>query len=248
MARQWEKVAATPDMLAQRKTVIERLNLKPGESVLDVGSGNGIFARDISEMVGPTGTVCGVDNAEAMVNLAKGTCPAGEFLQADATDLSQADETIDVVTATALLCFVVDVDRALREFWRVLKHGGRVVLLETDWRSLLWNCRDEALMRRAIDLFTGPLVDVSIPRTLSRRLTGAGFEITDRRTITVLNWEPDPDSYSQQTVGFIKSMMEASPNFTADDWKTWNDDQKSTADAGEFMLSVNRYIFSAVKH
>lgn len=114
------------------------------------------------------------------------------------------DQQYDLVTASQLLCFV-DVDRALGEFWRVLKHGGRVVILDTDWGSLVWNSRDEALMNRAIRRYTSPLADAFVPRALSRRLVSAGFEVTGRHTLTVLNWDPDSESYAQQSAGFIKS-------------------------------------------
>ena len=56
-----------------------------------------------------------------------------------------------------------------------------------------------------------------------------------------------PRRYTQQVVGFIRLMMEASDDFTKDDWEAWNDGRKATAEAGEFMFSLNRYIFSAVK-
>jgi len=48
-------------------------------------------------------------------------------------------------------------------------------------------------------------------------------------------------------MGFLEPMMEASDDFTMDDWVAWSEDQKSMAEAGEFMFSVNRYIFSAIK-
>ncbi len=67
MARQQVKVAATPDMVAQRRATLDLLDLKEGEHVLDVGSGNGIFAREMLETVTNAGHVCGVDSAEPMV-------------------------------------------------------------------------------------------------------------------------------------------------------------------------------------
>ena len=247
MARQQVKVAATPDMVAQRRVTLDLLNLKEGEHVLDVGSGNGIFAREMLELVTNAGHVCGVDSAEPMVGLATGLCPNGRFLQGDATDLPVEDLSFDVVTASQLLCFVSDVDKALSEMFRALKPSGRLVILDSDWGSLVWNCRDQVLMDRVITMLTGPYADAHVPRTLSRRLAAAGFQITDRCAFSVLNWKPDANSYSQQTVGFIKPMMEASDDFIEDDWDAWDADQKATAEAGEYMFSLNRYIFTAVK-
>ncbi len=247
MARQQVKVAATPDMVAQRRVMLDLLDLKEGEHVLDVGSGNGIFAREMLETVTDSGHVCGIDSAEPMVVMATGLCPNGRFLRGDATALSVEDLSFDVVTASQLLCFVSDVDKALSEMFRALKPGGRLVILDSDWGSLVWNCRDQALMDRVITMMTGPYADAHVPRTLSRRLVAAGFQITDRRVFSVLNWQPDANSYSQQTVGFIKPMMEAADEFNENDWDAWDADQMATAEAGEYMFSLNRYIFTAVK-
>lgn len=247
MARQQEKLAATPDMIAQRRTMLDLLDLKEGERVLDVGSGNGIFVRDMLEAVGESGHVCGVDGAEPMISMASALCPRGRFLQGDATDLPVKDSSFDVVTASQLLCFVSDGDGALSEMYRVLKPGGRLAILDSDWGTLVWNCRDRLLMDRVLRMLTGVYANAHVPRTLSRRLIAAGFQITDRRTFGVLNWEPDEDTYAQQILGFVRPMMEASNDFTEDDWEAWNEDQKATAKAGEFMFSLNRYVFSAVK-
>lgn len=81
LTRQQEKMASTRDMVSQRKSMLELMDLRAGESVPDVGSGNGIFAREMAELVGPSGNVCGIDNAPAMINMASVMCPSGTFLE-----------------------------------------------------------------------------------------------------------------------------------------------------------------------
>ena len=71
LARQQEKLAATADMVAQRKAMLSLLNLKTGDHVIYVGSGNGIFVRDVLEIVGSSGHACGTDISEIMVGLAQ---------------------------------------------------------------------------------------------------------------------------------------------------------------------------------
>jgi arsenite methyltransferase len=247
-AQEQAKAAATREMVAQRRAMLDALDLDPGERVLEVGSGNGMLAREMLAIVGASGHVCGVDSSGPMVKLAEEICPNARFIRGDATDLPVEDLSFDVVTASQLLCFLADVDKALAEMFRVLKRGGRLVVLDSDWGSLVWNCRDQALMDRAVALLTSPYADAHVPRTLSRRLVGAGFDITDRRTLTVLNWEPDPDGFSRLTaLGFIKRLMESSDDFTDQDWDAWDADQRATAKAGEYMFSLNRYIFCASK-
>jgi arsenite methyltransferase len=247
LARQQEELAATADMVAQRKAMLGLLNLKTGDRVLDVGSGNGIFVRDMLEVVGPDGHACGIDISEIMVGLAQNICHEAAFIKSDATDLPVDDSSYDVLTTSQLLCFVGDIPGALREFYRVLKPGGRMLILDTDWGSIIWNCRNQALMTRAIDLFTSPLDNRHTPRKLSMQITEAGFELIDRPSFSVINWKRDPDSYSEQCVGFVRQMMESSPDFTQEDWESWDSDLQETDAAGEYLFSLNRFLFAARK-
>lgn len=247
LARQQEELAATADMVAQRKAMLGLLNLNAGEHVLDVGSGNGIFVRDVLEIVGSNGHACGIDISEIMVGMAQNICPGAAFVKGDATDLPVDDESYDVLTTSQLLCFVHDIPGALREFYRVLKPGGRMLILDTDWESLIWNCRNQALMSRAVKLFTSPLVNLYTPRSLSRQITETGFELLDRQSFSVINWERDPNSYSEQCAGFIRQMMESSPDFSPEDWESWDSDLREIDAADEYLFSLNRYLFAARK-
>jgi arsenite methyltransferase len=247
MARKQERLAATPDMASQRRFMMNLLGPKAGEEILDVGSGNGIFVREIAALVGDSGHACGVDSSEPIIRMARHIAPQAEFLHGDATDLPVEDASFDVVTASQLLCFVADVGRALAEMARALRPGGRAVILDTDWGSLVWNCRDRDLMDRAIALLTGPYADAHVPRTLTRRLSAAGFRVVGRHSFTVLNWDRSPDTYAGQTAGFIEAMMGASDAFTKADWDTWDADQEAMMAAGDFMFSLNRYAFTATK-
>lgn len=247
MARQQEALAATPDKKRDRDIILGKLGLKPGECALDIGSGNGIFCREMLEAMGGEGRVAGLDNAEAMIRLAQALCPQADFHQGSAVQLPFEDARFDAVTGAQVLCFVDDQTAAVQEMFRVLRPGGRLVLLDTDWRSLVWNCSDRDLMDRVMEMLTGVYADPNVPCTLSRRLEGAGFEIAERFSRVILNWSLTPDNYAGQTVGFVQPMMERSPQFTGDDWESWIADQEATDRRGDYLFSLNRYIFCAVK-
>jgi arsenite methyltransferase len=247
MARQQEALAATPDKKRDRDLLLEKLSPSTGESILDIGSGNGIFCREILEYMGGKGRVVGLDYAEPMIRLATALCPEAEFHFGSATDLPFEEGSFDAATGAQVLCFVDDQAAAVGEMFRVLKPGGRLALLDTDWRSLVWNCSNQSLMDRVMEMFTGVYTDPYVPCTLSARLRDAGFEIVERTSHVILNWSHSPGNYAGQTIGFVKPMMERSPDFTEEDWQTWIADQNKMDRAGDYMFSLNRYVFCARK-
>ena len=117
--------------------IIADLALPEGSRGLDVGCGVGLYALWLAEAVGPRGHVLGVEPSEERVAEARalvgGQLPTSrlEFREGDATKLELADGTVDWVWCGDVLHHVQDTARALAEFTRVLKPGGRVVVKES---------------------------------------------------------------------------------------------------------------------
>ena len=100
----------------------------------------------------------GIDQSESMLALAKARCaewPRAEVASGDAVSLPAEDAAFDLATSTQVLEYVADVDRALREIARVLRPGGRALVLATDWRSVAWHSSDEARMNAILDRAAG---------------------------------------------------------------------------------------------
>ena len=247
MARNQARLALTPDMAAQRRRMLECLDLQPGETVLDIGCGNGFFARDIAAIIGPSGKVFGTDGSSAMVNMARDICPDGEFRACDATEQPFDDGMFDAVTATQVLCYVSDPENAIREMYRLLRPGGRLVIMDTDWQSVVWNAADGDLMRRAIALVTSDYENAHVPRTLSSDLNAGGFAEIERSVFTILNWDQNSDGYSTVMARSIRQLAEHSDSFGGSDLALWEADQSERIATGTYMFSLNRYIFKAVR-
>jgi demethylmenaquinone methyltransferase / 2-methoxy-6-polyprenyl-1,4-benzoquinol methylase len=108
--------------------------LSPGDRALDVATGTGDLALELAGRVAPAGQVVGVDFSERMLELARGKVseagPAAEFLWANALELPFADGEFDAATVGFGARNFADLERGLSEMTRVVRPGGRIVILE----------------------------------------------------------------------------------------------------------------------
>lgn len=122
--------------VAWRRFTARKAGLEPGGSVLDVATGTGDLAFDLAEVVGSTGRVVGLDFTEAMLVRARakadklGLADVCRFVQGNALELPFEDAQFDAATIAFGLRNVVDRERCLLEMRRVVKPGGRVLVLE----------------------------------------------------------------------------------------------------------------------
>ena len=112
---------------------LDFLDLQPGETVLDLGSGPGLDCFLAAEKVGPSGRVIGVDMTPAMLdrarkNAAKGGYANVEFREGRLESLPLGDATVDAVTSNCVVNLVPDKAAVFRQVARVLKPGGRLVI------------------------------------------------------------------------------------------------------------------------
>lgn len=124
--------------------------LRPGERVLDVACGTGVVARLALQQVGATGTVAGLDVNPGMLAVARSATPPGipiEWHESSAEAMPLPDASFDVVLCQMGLQFVPDKHAALREMWRVLVRGGRLILNVPGPTPRLFTIMGEAIAR-----------------------------------------------------------------------------------------------------
>jgi demethylmenaquinone methyltransferase / 2-methoxy-6-polyprenyl-1,4-benzoquinol methylase len=113
-----------------RERAADLAAIGPGDSALDVASGTGDLAVELARRVGPSGTVVGSDFSEAMLERARAKSPDVRWEWANALDLPYGDGEFDAATVGFGARNFSDLDRGLAELARVVRSGGRVVILE----------------------------------------------------------------------------------------------------------------------
>ncbi|MFF0542172.1 class I SAM-dependent methyltransferase [Nocardia thailandica] len=105
---------------------------RPGDTAADIGCGPGKLVRALGAVVGPTGSVVGVDPSAAAVAADRAADPRHRYAQAPAQSLPFGDAEFDVLTCTFVMHHIPAEhrDAALAEMWRVLRPGGRVLLAD----------------------------------------------------------------------------------------------------------------------
>jgi len=200
MSRKVEAIYLTPDVVAQRERILQALALTTGERVLDIGSGPGLLAYDMAVAVGQKGRVSGVDISQPMVAMAEKRCselPWAEFRIAGATQLPYPDDDFDAAVSTQVYEYVRDVPAALAELHRVLRPGGRAIILDTDYGSLVIRTEDAPRKARVLSAWDEHFAHANLPRMLSGQLRDAGFVVRHRAAIPMFNPEFEDNTYGK---------------------------------------------------
>ncbi len=251
-SRRVEAIYMTPDVVAQRQAVLQALDLRPGERVLDVGLGPGFLTADMAAAVGSSGRVRGIEISESMVAISQRRCAHltnVDFQVGTATRLPFPDSGFDVAVSTQVYEYLSDGDvtTALSELYRILRPGGRGLILDTDGDSLVWHSTDSTRMKRVLEAWSEHCADFHLPRRLSSKLVQAGFRIHRRDCLPLFNPDYDPNTYSHGLIGLIVAFVPGRRGVTKADVDAWAEDLGRLGREGLYFFSLNRYLFLVIR-
>jgi ubiquinone/menaquinone biosynthesis C-methylase UbiE len=201
--------------------------LRPGEVVLDLGSGGGIDVLLSAKRVGPTGKAYGLDMTDDMLALAReNQQKAGvtnvEFLKGEIEGIPLPDNSVDVIISNCVINLAADKDRVVAEAFRVLKPGGRVAVSDVVVRG--GDIPDA--VRHSMELWVGCVAGALEDGAYREKLTRAGFERVEVETTRIYRAEDarqflDKAGFSDGSIvaqidgRFMSAFIRAQKPFTA---------------------------------
>lgn len=245
-----ERMYASGPIAEQRARTRAALALSAGERGLEVGCGIGFLACEMAREVGANGRVIGLDNSPDMVAAARERAEREnlsdrlEFVVGDAAQLDFPSAAFDFVVAVQVYLYVTEIERALAEAARVIRPGGRLVIVDTDWDSCVWLTADRERHRRVLKARLREFGQPHLPPVLPRLLRQTGLDLVTVEVHPILNLRYENHSFSA-------GLMEATPKIVTKfgiapaEADAWVNDLKSRTSDGDYFFSLNRYLFLA---
>lgn len=250
VARKIEQLNRARDVVRRRHLLRNALDPKPGERILDVGCGPGVYVDELLAEVGPAGSVAGIDASPQMLAIAARRCEGRgdvSFHQADVTSLPFPDSAFDAAFSVQVMEYVADIGAALDELHRVVRPGGRVVVWDTDWATVTWHSSDPQRMARVLAAWDEHLADPSLPRTLASRLRAAGFAGVHTIGHVFVSTEDSPETMGGAIIPLIADYVPGRGGVSAADVDAWSADLHELGRRGEFFMAYVQFCFHATK-
>jgi arsenite methyltransferase len=245
-----ERSYQTPEIVNQRLRTLVGLALKPGESVFDAGCGTGLLLEQEARAVGSGGSALGMDFSDAMLAHARTRCADLDQVglqQGSVETLPFDDAEFDALSCTQTLLYLKDMDRALGEFHRVLKIGGRIAIVETDWSGAIVNSHDDEMTRKIFAAWSQAVPNPGLPRRLRPLLEALGFVAVRVEAIPVLNASYSEHSFSANMLQNFATTACKENLISLEESKAWLLGIESLIQQDKYFFCVNRFLFTAVK-
>lgn len=234
-----------PEIIRVREAGYAALRAGAGTRLLDAGCGGGEVARRLAAMAGPDGGVTAVDYSAATIEAARSRHDGSNvhYVQGDVCRLDLGADSVDGVWCERVLQHVAEPGRVIDEFIRVTRPGGRICLIDTDWRSLAFDGMPHGLTDSVrthwLDQFTAGQLDMG--RTLRGRLVRAGLGEVEAQPVTLFF---DTPASAGVVLPVVNPMVPAEIGMwpTGDVRDAWLAEVARAGDRGDFLAVLTIWV------
>ncbi|AII06931.1 class I SAM-dependent methyltransferase [Rhodococcus opacus] len=236
--------AARPGIRRLREWSLAALQVQPGESALDIGSGTGSETRALAAAVTPSGRAIGLDPNPGMALLARERTEeegsTAQFVIGDDYSLPFPDDRLDVVRCERVFQHLSEPDRAAAEVARVLRPGGRGVIVDSDWGTAIMHPGDPLVLQKIMDVMLSHTANPHSGRLLPGQLTSAGLVVEDIGTEALIQ---DPGDVTGPLVQMMTAAAIAEGAITDVQSAELLDQLNAAARRGDFHMSVTMFAY-----
>jgi ubiquinone/menaquinone biosynthesis C-methylase UbiE len=252
-----DQMAGRPAVRILKEWALAGLAPAAGETAVDVGSGTGEDVVAFAERVGAEGRAVGVEpspglRAEAVRraeaaqagSVRRAAAAFAEYVDGHAEALPFDDDSVDVLRSERVLQHVDNPTAVVTEMARVLRPGGRIALIDTDWATALVHPADPDVLRRMVEYLHATAANPFSGRQLRGLLADAGLEITGE---TAATWIEPQEGARQGFISMVPLVAAKAAAITQDEAAAFAKGIADAADRGAFHMSLTMYAVSAIK-
>lgn len=250
MTKLFDQVYQGGDVIKRRRATYDALAAAPGETIVDIGCGNGLLTAELARAVGPKGQIFGVDPSADMRAAAQDRCRDYEhvtFIEGSADPLPLDDNSVDKAVSVQVFEYIPDIEAAMWEAMRALKPGGRLVISDLHFGTLAWHSAEPERMARMIASWDKHFVWRDVPARLPGMIEDAGHLLDDIRSVTINDHHLKPDGLAQMMMILMRQFAIDNDHLPAEEAHAWYDEQVALAQAGRFFFSLTQFVIVARK-
>jgi ubiquinone/menaquinone biosynthesis C-methylase UbiE len=240
-----DAAAATQAGRDYKQRLLNTLDVRPGQAVLDLGCGPGTDLGSLAERVGDQGSVLGIDRDPVMVEQARRRMAAYrnvEVREGDAHALALQDGCVDRARTDRVLQHLADPAQVLAELRRVIRPGGALGMAEPDWDTLAIDDIDVETSRAVTRFIAGRVRNSVIGRQLARLAIEVGFTVSEVEATAVVFRDFET---AEQILGLRRNTVRAVQAGVLTDGvaRSW----LGRLTRGPFLASTTLYTVTAVR-